>query len=284
VVSSRTRGVAVDPIDRKLYWGHLTDDGLNSIRRANLNGSSPELLYDLSYFYSVWSIALDRTRGKLYISLYDELGCLGIYRFEMNGVGDYDDGVTVLPDACADGVAIDSGAAKIYWSGSYLTDNGVFRSDLDGTQIQTVITTDEFARGVSLDPARNMLYWAHWHGPNIVVRAGLDGSNQEVLVAGDYNHSPGLALDLQGDGLYYSFSPIGECTVRRAELDGSNPETILELCSSGQIAIDPVPNGVDVPATSVTGLVVLLLVLLGVSIMARRRNHPADRTGRAPAD
>ena len=69
------------------------------------------------------------------------------------------------------------------------------------------------------------LYWARSCGWNEIVRSNLDGSCVEVLVD-DASCVIGLVLDIQGGKMYWT-EPILD-RIRRANLDGTEKETILQ--------------------------------------------------------
>ena len=245
VVSGNTKGLAVDAVDRKVYWGHfsLPTQG-NSIRRANLSGSNPEILVDL-WAISPLYIALDRNRGRYYVALGAFEDCGGILRFNMHDTGQGGNGVQVTSD-CAIGVAVDSAAAKLYWTMNEPAPM-ILRANLDGSDVETVLNPGHFVVGIDLDPVRGKVYWTQ-SGTDQILRAGK---------------------------VYWSWDTYEVEEIRRANLDGSNPETVLStsIDAFGQIAIDPVPNGADVPAVSLRAVAVLLLVMLVLSaVLIRNRN------------
>ena len=245
VVSGNTKGLAVGAVDRKVYWGHfsLPTQG-NSIRRANLSGSNPEILVDL-WAISPLYIALDRNRGRYYVALGAFEDCGGILRFNMHDTGQGGNGVQVTSD-CAIGVAVDSAAAKLYWTMNEPAPM-ILRANLDGSDVETVLNPGHFVVGIDLDPVRGKVYWTQ-SGTDQILRAGK---------------------------VYWSWDTYEVEEIRRANLDGSNPETVLStsIDAFGQIAIDPVPNGADVPAVSLRAVAVLLLVMLVLSaVLIRNRN------------
>ena len=66
----------------------------------------------------------------------------------------------------------------------------------------------------------------------------LDGSDDEVIVA-DVNHTMGIAIDIEGDHLYWLDNGNGK--IFRSDLDGSNTKEILtDLTNPRAIALDTV--------------------------------------------
>jgi len=240
IATGTTQAIALDLIDGKLYWGQFLNLGNQyynvTIQRANLDGSAAETRYDLQT-NGVFSLALDRDHGWIFASLWGEDDCVGIKRFEMHDVGD------------------------------------IRRAELDGSQIETVIATGLLTYAIDLDTARDKVYWTQ-EGPDLVGRADLDGSNEEILFTHDYEYSTskGIALDLRADKVYWTSFSWDMDRLHLADLDGSNAAIAFPISRTRpEIAIAPISPGPDVPAVSVRGLAVLIFVLLVVSgVMLRK--------------
>jgi len=107
----------------------------------------------------------------------------------------------------------------------------------------------------------------------LVLRADLDGANQEVLISGD-EPSSSIALDLRADMTYYTVGQ-SQTDIFRANLDGSDAHRILDVNVNRQIAVDPSPQGGVVPAVSTRGLTVVVLAILLLSAVVLRRRAAA---------
>jgi hypothetical protein len=262
-------GLAVDPVARKLYWGNHETGGPSSILfRSNLDGTNPQVVHDLGGPLPT-AIALDLQAGWAYLSASYVSSCAGILRGRMDGTGAVEE---LVPEVCAEGVAVDPGAGKIYWA-EVSPKRAIRRANLDGTVPEDVIDlTPGSPKSLALDANRGKIYWSI----NSIFRAGTDGSDIEQLIP-ESGYPEGIALDLRADKLYW-FRVIGPGSFHRADLDGSNAESFLSgVQSYGQIAIDPVPDGVDVPAVSLRGLLVLALLLLGISALILRKRGSRRR-------
>ena len=118
---------------------------------------------------------------------------------------------------------------KIYWiDGS--NPQRIRRANLDGSNLETIITGVQEVRELALDVDRGKIYWIDWD----IQRANLDGSNIETIITEDeLDYDPndwratsgsGLALDVDGSKMYWTDS-VGR--LRRANLGGSNIETLI---------------------------------------------------------
>ena len=109
---------------------------------------------------------------------------------------------------------------------------------MDGSNVETLITSSEYVGGLTLDVAGGQIYWTSiesegFSEEGIIYRANLDGSNVETLI--DEQNLPFfLALDVAGGQIYWTaftaIDPEGvpeESIIYRANLDGSNVETLI---------------------------------------------------------
>src|SRR5580692_5917173 len=108
-----------------------------------------------------------------------------------------------------DGLAVDVAAGYLYWTNMgnpKANDGSIFRSDLDGKNMTTIIAPgDTFTpKQLQIDKLNGKLYWCDREGMR-VMRASLDGSNIQTLVdtsEGDARPGPdarkwcvGIAVD-----------------------------------------------------------------------------------------
>ncbi|MCK4692150.1 MAG: DUF2341 domain-containing protein, partial [Anaerolineales bacterium] len=118
-------------------------------------------------------------------------------------------------------LAIDAANGKMYWSDT--GSGSISRSDLDGNNIEVLVTGLTTPRGVALDVAGGYMYWVD-SGTFKIQRATLDGAFVEDLItsAGDPR---GIALDLIAGKMYWTENTSNE--IRRANLDGTGQETVV---------------------------------------------------------
>lgn len=145
-------------------------------------------------------------------------------------------GGTILVDPLAQprDVAVDLAHGRIYWA-----DPGagrIQRADLDGANVEDVLTGLPNPRSLALDPEADVLYWTDpWDGT--VSRAGLDGSDPAALVTGLVLPF-GLAIDRAAGKLYWTQAGTG--VIQASALDGSGVADVLTgLGGPRYLALDP---------------------------------------------
>ena len=263
-------GIAIDSSAGKMYWA---DPGLGWIRRANTDGTGLEDLIT-SGLSAPSAIALDVGSGKMY---WTDLTLDRIQRADLDG-SNIETLVTTIGVDYARGIAINTTSGKIYWTDA--ATGKIRRSKLNGTQIQTVVTTLYSPREISLDLGNGKMYWVENTGPTgtgKIRRANLDGSAVEDLVT-NLDRPVGIAVDTDSGHVYWSM--VQAPNIRRAELDGSNPESLLVECGIAGLAIGDVPDpdpgpGPAVPGIGPSGTVVLFGVLGACAILYIRNYRKA---------
>ena len=126
------KDITVDVVNHKVYWTEKTSDHSSRIRRANLDGSNVELVKELNNVPH--GIAVDPSNGKLYLT--NSRG--KVQRFNLDG-SDFQWNFIVNLSS-PQGIAVDVAGSKIYWTEKI----GIRRANLDGTNIQDVVTGSGF--------------------------------------------------------------------------------------------------------------------------------------------
>jgi low density lipoprotein receptor-related protein 5/6 len=123
------------------------------------------------------------------------------------------------------------GSAKIYWGEK----GKIRRANLDGSNVEDVLTELETPKDIALDIRNRKMYWVTFNFDHSkIYRANLDGSNIEVIFNRDAQiaeqnkrlHSPVcIAIDTNASKIYWGNwrAPWG---ISRADNDGSNIEDI----------------------------------------------------------
>jgi len=141
-------------------------------------------------------------------------------------------------------LVVDPNAPPIYWTtykwdGDTLMNSGIQRVNLDGTNVEDLITTGlSTPSDIALDIVGGKMYWIDWNASKIQ-RANLDGSNVEDLIT--VNNPEGIALDIAGGKMYWGdWADLGTDKIQRANLNGSNVEDLVTqgLKSLKGIALD----------------------------------------------
>ncbi|MDE0424837.1 MAG: leucine-rich repeat domain-containing protein [Candidatus Poribacteria bacterium] len=159
--------LTIDPEGKRLYW----TDSLGRVRRANLNGKHiRNLIQNLN---SPKRIALHTADGKMY---YTEAN--SIWRANLDGS---------TPEAVVTGLVklgdIVIASGKMYWKQEIAAGRGaVKRADLDGSDIEAVVSIQGIPFGIAIDSEDDKLYWTNSLGS--IQRANLDGLRIQKIVTG----------------------------------------------------------------------------------------------------
>ena len=135
------------------------------------------------------------------------------------------------------GIALDVDRSRMYW-----VDKGkdiIRRSDLDGTDVEDLITGVEDPEDIALDTVSGMMYWTE-RGTNAIRRADLDGGKVETIAESD--GPKGIALDVTRGRVYWTARGGGTPdagVIQRSGLDGSDVQTLAAgLSDPEDIALD----------------------------------------------
>ena len=228
-----------------------------TIRRTNLDGSAPETILTA---VSTFEIAVDATGGKLYWiegSVPDAATEIDytdwdytVRRANLDG-SDVEDIIDLATVSFPTALAVDPGNGKLYWGGwdgeGYDTRGKVGRANLDGSNPEDIVEGVEGSAitGVALDLASNGLYWTEIRfdeskTKSRVRRAGLDGSVPTDIVGDTNGLIYSITVDPANRDLYWSsYGPDrAQQGIRRANLDGSAANFVIEGESTGVIAVD----------------------------------------------
>jgi len=199
--------VAVDSKTNKLYYG----DANNQILRANLDGSSPEVLWTGQS--QTWDIDIS-TR-----ILLGECNTSNVCRLTLpTGYG------TLVQSAAVAGLDIDPVNRAVYWSdhGSTFT-HSILRANLDGSNVTGIFESAFSPLTLEVDPAGQKIYWPDANG---IHEMGLDGSNEQLFLSLPSSYTYDMEIDDKGGKLY--FTDVNAKEVRRVNLDGTGYEPLLD--------------------------------------------------------
>jgi sugar lactone lactonase YvrE len=111
-------------------------------------------------------------------------------------------------------------SGKMYWVDN--TTGKIQRANLDGTEVEDIVTGTISPYGIALDPAGGKMYWTETTGK--IRRSDLSGTEVEDIVI-DVVTPLGIALDLTGGQMYWA--DLGADKIQRANLDGIGVETLV---------------------------------------------------------
>ena len=141
--------IALDIAGGKMYW---TDSGTGKIQRANLDGSNIEDLVT-SGLDGPWGIALDVAASKMY---WTDWSTEKIQCASLDG-SNIEDLITRSSLDTPGDIALDVAGGKMYWTHTdwnpttqEFSNGKIQRANLDGTNIQTVITGLDVPDGIAL--------------------------------------------------------------------------------------------------------------------------------------
>jgi PKD repeat protein len=140
------------------------------------------------------------------------------------------------------GIAYDHVNGKIYFSDFEVVGEGkIWRVNLDGSDLQPIVTGLIEPYGIALDVTGGKVYWADERdeeGDYIghISRANLDGSNREDLVSMEDAQFRAVALDVENNKMY--FYEVYNEDLYVADLNGSNATPIVSGVYGYAIAVD----------------------------------------------
>jgi len=255
--------IALDVARGKMYWTEASPADF-MISRANLDGTNLEFL--VTGLFEPSGIALDTIAGKVY---WTDVGTGKISRMNV----DFGGGEDIVDDPSLDAIeiALDVPAGKLYWTGSTPSGSKIFRANLDGTNMQVLVTSLLSASGIALDTSRGKMYWTD-RGASKIQRANLDGSQVEDFITTGLIEPVRITLDLVARQIYWTEASPADFMIFRANLDAPGGEALVTgLSSPSGIALD-VAAGPAIPATSSWGLAAMAIALATAATLTLRRS------------
>ena len=121
------------------------------------------------------------------------------------------------------GIAVDVDGGHIFWTN--LRVETIQRANLDGSNVQTIVTGLKSSLDIALDVEGGHIYWTN-RGTGNIQRADFNGFNVQTIVTG-LSGPTGIALDTAGGKMYWTDWDDTTDRIQRANLDGSNVETLI---------------------------------------------------------
>jgi low density lipoprotein receptor-related protein 5/6 len=202
--------IEIDPLRLKLYYGDVNRE---VIQRANLDGTDVEAIDVGVPIDNPSGLAIDPVNNELYWSdhVYDR-----IHKTDLDT-----NMTTVLVSAQLTnpfGLALDLEAGKLYWADTGIGRPGkIQRSNLDGTDVEDLVTGLSNPRDVAIDFVAGHIFWPDL-SVGAIYRAELDGSDAGIWLT-DTGGSDAVAIDPISRRLYWTSNRDGISSIR---LDGSD--------------------------------------------------------------
>ena len=114
-------------------------------------------------------------------------------------------------------ISAEAADTQIYWA----SHNGIHRSLLDGSNVETLHSQQNYPQSITLDMATGKIYF---NDLTTIYRSSFDGSNVEMLVTREEDFLQSIALDTTAGKIYWG---QGSGKIKRANLNGTNVETII---------------------------------------------------------
>lgn len=218
-------GIVVDTVAGRVFWAEC-----DSIRVTSFDGSNTTKLLDSDA--PIFGLALDRENRRLYWTTTFPANNQGVIRSAELDSTDVVD--MPLPGGLSRDLALDTINGRVFW----LTHSAILRADIDGSNVQTVVTNDLFApRSLTFDDVGQALYWSSDYPWATVHRCDADGEGCVEIASlgfGTDTAINGLTFDGGSSKLYWS---TGE-NLYRMEADGANFEELSQPATRVAIADD----------------------------------------------
>ncbi len=203
-----------------IFWSDVTND---NIKRSDLNGGniSSELVSSVA---TIRGLAVDQINEYIYY-VDNTTGANKIVRTDLDGSNSINLVTTGISNPKS--IALDVAGGKMYWTD--IGENAIFRADLNGTNIEKIISSISQPYGIALDLINDKIYWTD-QSTDDINRADLNGTNIDYSIVDGLNNPYGIALDVANNYVYW-IEQTGDL-IGRAELDGLNATTLLNYSSS----------------------------------------------------
>ncbi|GAX15912.1 hypothetical protein FisN_UnNu063 [Fistulifera solaris] len=195
---------------RYLYWvkGDTQDpvgEGNGSIGRINLDNPSETLVLSGLPLITA-ALAVDSSTGDVFVGMESK-----VYRFK----ADLTQGI-VIADETAHGLAVDNVNKKLYWT---TLGNQIRRSNLDGTEDESISTKNAEFIAIALDLVNERLYAVECQSYEAYVCSINEPSCTPLGLSADCTSC--IAVDVPAGKIY---TPQPDNFLMRADLDGANAE------------------------------------------------------------
>lgn len=197
---------------QQLVWAQ---NGTDQVQTSDLNGNN--LTSRTPTLGNPWGVAV--WEDVIYFS---EDNDEKIWRMNADGAG-----LEMIIDQPTDGIRMprDLHVADglLYWNTGFQLGGSIQRSNLDGSDVQTLATVGGFLQGIFVSD--QYIYWTDSNfGSQRIGRTSLDGANTDVLI----NTGLNIPYGIWATNTYLYWADLGTDTIHRANLDGSGAITLID--------------------------------------------------------
>jgi hypothetical protein len=223
----------------RIYWIERAN---HRIRRADLDGSNPGLVYDTGVGTAPFVLAIDPVHRQLYYT--QQNSPQAISRVDFNGTNRVD--LITSNVTTPRGIALDVAGEMVYWT-DYANDKiyaapfSTVGGNAEDFDILT-LTTGCMANGIALDlvSTPHMMYWTEEGGAaGLIRKAELNGANPATAYTNVDSAWPrALSIDVAAGYLYFTTKSI--LYIGRVKTDGNFFNAIIttNVYAPAGVAID----------------------------------------------
>lgn len=197
--------IELDLVNRKIYWVRDTwdDDAVQRADMDGLNSNIEDMYTSTSTSYDFLGIGLDVANSKVYWVQRNN-GCsdkISSMNFDKTG-HTY---VITYPDNSLLGPwDIDVVGNKIYWTDCGLSEDIIYKANLDGSDIDTVLKEVDCQYFI-IDPATDKIYFSDNY---LIECANLDGTGRDTVVTGVGSFVMGIGISYDAPSDISDINPL----------------------------------------------------------------------------
>ena len=157
----------------------------SSIEEYSLTGADEEILFKGKYKLT-GGVDVDIANNSVYWSSASG----NIYQFNSDGNSLIHDRVGIPKNILVNWIT-----RKLYWIND--GNNEITYSDLDGSDKQILVKTNDRLLAIALEPRHNYIYWCSHNSKNgaLIEKMELNGTNREVVISENLQRPTSMIID-----------------------------------------------------------------------------------------